>query len=564
MKIKTLFIAPYPAMTHLIEECRQEEQKLDLHIEVGNLQDAIPLAKAAENRGFDVIISRGGTAKLIEKEVNIPVVDVHVSGYDMLRVLTLANDFPGRKAIVGFSNITLGAKAITDLLDIPIEVHTVDTAQEVETIVEQLKTEGCELIMGDVITIDAASKHNLEGILIQSGREAIFEAFQKARSIYRLHQKQQKKITFLKTLLEESASDLIVISAEGEVVYQNWTTFDSCPSPIVTLKDLVQQGLPSHGVNLIESSELRKIKQKVIEKVIDDQTYYLVQFSEFNHESQQLGLHFQTISQQPMLMTKSKKMQRCMNVIDNNLIYNRWTLIGASGSGKMLISQYIHYLKNEGNGLFASSSAENVLKMNDINDPDIHTIYINDVEVLSPQNIEKLAVLINNWARRGITVITAIQQEDPVFHSLMYDDGAIRVTIPSLFERKEDIKPLTTYFIASLHGELGTSAIKIKNDAMELLEQYSWPGNVAELKNLLKDAVLEEKGYVIGKELISELLGEKQGKTASFDNEFLTGTLDEIEKRIILKIMEEENHNQTKVAERLGINRSTLWRKLKQ
>ncbi|MBO1511819.1 sigma-54-dependent transcriptional regulator [Metabacillus bambusae] len=564
MKIKTLFIAPYSAMAHLIEECRQEEQKLDIHIEVGNLHDAIPLAKAAENRGFDVIISRGGTAKLIEKEVNIPVVDVHVSGYDMLRVLTLANDFPGRKAIVGFSNITLGAKAITDLLDIPIEVHTVETAQEVETIVEQLKTEGCELIMGDVITIDAASKHNLEGILIQSGREAIFEAFQKARSIYRLHQKQQKKITLLKNLLEESASDMIVISVEGKVVYQNWTNFDGCPRPIDTLIDLVQQGLLSHGVKIVESSELKKIKQKVNEKVIDDQTYYLFQFSEFNYENQQKGLQLQAVSQQPMLIAKSKKMQRCVNVIESNLTNNRWILVGASGSGKILISQYIHYLTNGGNGLFASSSAENAIKMNDIDDLDIHTIYINEVEVLSPQNIEKLAVLIKDWAKRGITVITAIQQEDPVFHSLMYDDEVIRVTIPSLNERKEDIKPLTTYFIASLHGELGTSAIKIKNEAMELLEHYSWPGNVAELKTLLKDAVLEEKGYVIGKELISELLGEKHGKTASFDNDFLTGTLDEIEKRIILKIMEEENQNQTKAAERLGINRSTLWRKLKQ
>ena len=98
MRIKTLVIAPYPVMTHLIEDCRQEEQQLDIHLKVANLQEAIPVAKAAEDQGFDVIISRGGTSKLIEDEVNIPVIDIHVSGYDMLRVLTLANDLMKIKA----------------------------------------------------------------------------------------------------------------------------------------------------------------------------------------------------------------------------------------------------------------------------------------------------------------------------------------------------------------------------------------------------------------------------------------------------------------------------------
>ena len=157
MTIKTLFIAPYPAMSHLIEECRKEEPELEVRVEVGNLLEAVPLAKEGERQGYDVIISRGGTAKLIEPEVRIPVIDVHVSGYDTSRVLTLANHFPGRKAIVGFSNITLGAKAITDVLDIEVDVFTVEKAEEVDRSLEDLKAKGFELIMGDVVTIEAPS-----------------------------------------------------------------------------------------------------------------------------------------------------------------------------------------------------------------------------------------------------------------------------------------------------------------------------------------------------------------------------------------------------------------------
>ncbi|MGM0877108.1 MAG: PrpR N-terminal domain-containing protein [Bacillota bacterium] len=566
MTIKTLFIAPYPAMTHLIEECRQEEQKLDVHIEVGNLQEAIPLAKLAEERGFDVIISRGGTAKLIEQEVNIPVVDIHVSGYDMLRVLTLANDFPGKKAIVGFSNITLGAKAITDLLEISIEVFTVETAKEVESLVEQLKTEGYELIMGDVIAMDAAFKYNLEGILIQSGREAIFEAFQKAKSIYRMHQKQQKEITFLHALLEETTTNIIALSDDGNVMYQHWTSFESCPISIDKLVERIQQDQQGEEVDILETSNQRKIKQSVTKKVIDEQTYYLFVFSEFIHESQQQRFHVETIKQQPMLISQSKNMTRCMNLIERHLTSNQWILIGEDGTGKRLISHYIHYKKNQGNGLHACVSAKNALNTQDYPmDPDICTLYVSEVETLTPQEIPPFLTLLEGWKEKGITIVTAIHKEEPSLHSLMYHHDSVRVAIPSLNDRKEDIKPLTTYFIASFHMQIGTSVIKIKDEAMEILENYSWPGNVAQLHSLLKDAVMEEKGYVIGKKLIEQLLGEKQqGVQTTISHDFLSGTLDEIEKRIIHQIMEEENHNQTKVAERLGINRSTLWRKLKQ
>lgn len=97
MKIKTLFVAPYATMKNLIENSASEQDELDVHIEIGNLQEGVEIARKAEKQGYEVIISRGGTAKLIQDEVGIPVIDVHVSGYDMLRVLTLANDFNGKK-----------------------------------------------------------------------------------------------------------------------------------------------------------------------------------------------------------------------------------------------------------------------------------------------------------------------------------------------------------------------------------------------------------------------------------------------------------------------------------
>jgi len=566
MRIKTLVIAPYPAMSHLIEDCRQEEQELDLYMKVANLQEAVPVAKSAEDEGFDVIISRGGTSKLIEDVVKIPVIDIHLSGYDMLRVLTLANDFPGKKAIVGFSNITLGAKAITDLLEIQIDVFTVENAREVDGLVHNLKQEGYELIMGDVITMDAATKYNLEGILIQSGREAIFEAFHKAKSIYRLHQRQQREITLLRSLLEEASSNIIVLTRDGNMAYQHWTDFEKCPLPLNKLHDYIQEKNDlNNDVSIIKTSEQQMVKQSAKKKVIEAQEYYLFQYSlvTTQHAHQQ-NIHVETISQQPMIISNSQAMKRCMNLIENNVNHDQWLFIGSEGTGKKLLSQYIHYKKNNGQGLWASITAENLLQLEHKIDPDIRTLYINDIEALSPKEMKKLTVILEKVKTENLTIVLALTKEEEIPHTLIYDNDLIRVQTPSLKDRKDDIRPLSTYFIAAFHGQIGTSVIKMKEDAIELLEEYSWPGNVAQLRSILHSAVLEEKGYVLGKNLLQQHVEEQKEKATTVDKEFLSGTLETIEKRIIEHIMQEENQNQTKVAERLGINRSTLWRKLKQ
>lgn len=565
MTIKTLFIAPYPAMIPLIEECQQEEQDLDIHIELGNLQEAIPVAKEGERQGYDVIISRGGTAKLIEAEVGIPVIDVHVSGYDMLRVLTLANDFPGKKAIVGFSNITLGAKAITDVLDIGVEVFTIEKAQEVDELVKYLKMNGYELIMGDVVTIEAAARYSLEGILIQSGREAIFEAFMKVKSTYRLYQSKQQEISLLHALLQETASNFVVLGPQGQVVYEHWTDFAACPVPVSELRGGGLQDSETQGATEIREVPQGKLKQKRVRKVVRGQVYDLYTFSELRERAGLSGERIEAVSQLPMIVAKSPSMSETLDGIARHLSSTCLVLIGEAGTGKRLLSQYIHYKKHAGEGLYAHLTARHVLDAMDAVDPDVRTVYINGLDELSPEDISRLVSVLGAQHDPHRTYVLALEQETPAYRPLLFDERSVRVHIPSLQERKEDIRPLATYYIAAFHGTLGTSPIKIKEEALALLEAYHWPGNVDELKALLKDAVTGEKGYVIGKAKIAGLLAKKPAQAEVPESrEFLQGTLDEIEKRIIHAIMKEENDNQTRVAERLGINRSTLWRKLKQ
>lgn len=90
---KILVIAPYQGLKELFLEVNEDLHK-NIHVEMGDLYKGLAIAKEYENKGFDVIISRGATALLLQEHCQLPVVDVKISGYDILRTLTLIKGYP--------------------------------------------------------------------------------------------------------------------------------------------------------------------------------------------------------------------------------------------------------------------------------------------------------------------------------------------------------------------------------------------------------------------------------------------------------------------------------------
>ncbi len=545
-------------MSYLMEDFRSEIDDIEVDVKVGNLEAAIPIAKRAEREGYDVIVSRGGTAKLIADVTNLPVIDVHISGYDMLRVLTLANQFPGKKAIVGFSNITIGAKTITDILEIPIDVYTVEKAEEVEPLILNLKKEEFTVIMGDVVTVNVADKFGLEGILIQSGREAIFDAFQRVRSLFDFIQKIQAEVSLLKSLLDKTDSDLVVFNTNQEVVFQQWHSL----SPSEVRLEQLLASFDEETTVLLHLDDNEKVTATPSRILAGENEYTVFALSKLRRAYTVNKIKADTVQQPPMIIRESESMAFCLAQAEANLDKHNWALIGEKGTGKELLARFIHYQKFQGRGLFVKGSATEILSDFEATDQEIRTIFIYGVEQLTEKDLLTLMKLIQRTAQ--VIFILSLEEEHASIQSFLFHPFTARVYIPPLRERQKDIRALAAYFIADFHREKGTTPIKIKDEAVHLLEQYSWPGNVKELKALIQDAVLLEKRDVLDGKIVEHLLNKKTAsKYEKIDESFLQGTLEDIEKRIIHILLEEEDGNQTKVAKRLGINRSTLWRKLK-
>ncbi len=167
-----------------------------------------------------------------------------------------------------------------------------------------------------------------------------------------------------------------------------------------------------------------------------------------------------------------------------------------------------------------------------------------DVRIIAATN-QDLEAMVRDGRFRG-----------DLFHRL----GQIAITVPPLRERLEDIVPLAQYFLQQQNPALALSA-----EAMGMLQAYSWPGNIRELRNVITKAAVLVRGEEIDARDLPITLNFRPRPTGPvpINQVAAAANLDRIEKSTILETLAKTNGHQQRAAELLGISRRTLSRKLK-
>ncbi|HWR82987.1 MAG TPA: sigma-54 dependent transcriptional regulator [Candidatus Deferrimicrobium sp.] len=147
---------------------------------------------------------------------------------------------------------------------------------------------------------------------------------------------------------------------------------------------------------------------------------------------------------------------------------------------------------------------------------------------------------------------------------LYYRLNVIPIYIPPLRERKEDIELLTRHFVAMYCGKLKVPAKEISGEAMKLLQAYPWPGNVRELENTIERAVLLNRSGNLDLPDFPEKLRHSEAIAIVTDAQPATPTLESIEKAYIHYVMSQTEGKKAPAAKILGIDASTLYRKLER
>ncbi len=142
---------------------------------------------------------------------------------------------------------------------------------------------------------------------------------------------------------------------------------------------------------------------------------------------------------------------------------------------------------------------------------------------------------------------------------LYYRLNAIQLEIPPLRDRKEDIPVLARFFLEKYCGQYNKAGLRLNDSSLASLQQHQWPGNIRELEHTIEKAViLSEKGIILSDHLFP------QTNRPQFPQPENPLNLEENERLIIEKALRGESGNVSTAAKKLGINRSTLYQKMKK
>jgi DNA-binding NtrC family response regulator len=300
------------------------------------------------------------------------------------------------------------------------------------------------------------------------------------------------------------------------------------------------------------------------------------------------------------------RMLKIYDMIDSVADTRATVLItGESGTGKSMIARAIHRRSGRRDKAFVEVACgalpENLLeselfghvagaftgavgeKMGKFKQADGGTIFLDEIATASPGMQVKLLRVLQDleFEQVGGTktfkvdtrLILATNEdlskavaEGRFRQDLFYRINVINIELPSIRERIADIPLLAEHFLRQICSESGKNVSGFTDEAMAALQRFRWPGNVREMQNVIERAVLLGKTSIIGMEDLPA--GLTADAPASVESSFglrpLKEAMSNPERQIILNALESHNWNRHATAAALGINRTTLYKKMKR
>lgn len=591
-KIKILGIAPFNELENAMIKVGQSFPEIQLDVKTADLTAGIQLAQSLQER-YDLIISRGGTAKLLKNTVDLPVIDISISLYDVLGTIKLAENYHEKFAIVGFPSITRIAHLVCSILKYDIQIVTVEEEEAIPNVLGKLKSEGYNMVLCDTVTHRIALTIPMNTILITSGTESIKEAFEQAIDLYHSLAKSQEEKQFYKEALLAQDYPFMIFDSAGSLLLSTVTADYEAPLSHY-LQKKVGEFDGQNQVNKYYHSvkgDFFIISPRTI--TVLGKTYYLFRLKQSANQfiNNRLGIHYQ--SSQEITRELADDFYGIPGALGDlpasiakfSLENNPIIIYGEKGTGKTQLGKNIYLTQgHHKDALITVDCALLEDKMwkqltNPYDGPLVsteNTILFQHVEHLDSFQMNQLIAIIKDTrlvhrSRLLFTYTLPPQAEnESLFTELNNQLYCLTLMVPPLRARTNEFATLSTFLLNRLNALYGKKIIGFEPAAAKELAHYPWPGNYAQLRQVLTELILmADEPYITGHQVMQIL--EKNILTTNvgndnfaFFNHLETRTLKELTQEIIQLLLDKNEGNQTKTAKQLGISRTTMWRYLNE
>lgn len=591
-------------------------------------EDALQISKNLIERGTRLIISTGVTYNYLREQLSIPLLELPFSGLEAALAIKKALSYSKRIVHIGAPALFHYLQKSMEVLGVPkdnIHFCELTTKHSTEEQVLNMLSEGYEVFIGGYVVASLARQYGKEGIEVNVDEMVIETTILNAQSMLREILEQEEKNQLEQAILQTTSDGILAVDNSGKVVLANPAAERIISTELVgrNLKEALAENqiidIDSTTVNqldmqkeytpvILKSSPImvdNRKKGEVISIKLVSEIHELQYKTRKDLYLQGLWAEhtFESIKGSSKLISLAREKAEIYAKYDSPVLIS-----GETGTGKELFAQSIHNASRRKmqpwvpvncaslpenlieselfgyeKGAFTGASKEGRIGFFELADGG--TIFLDEISELPLPIQSKLLRVIQEGdvIRVGgdkiihvdVRIICAsnkdllqLIQEKKFKEDLYYRLCVLEVKIPPLRERLEDIDELVRFLLRKFSKQHGKNVAEIEPNALAMIKKLPLLGNVRELSNLMERTVIFSNQSTVTLQLLQDfVLPEIRTEVPPEVHSPIlpqVGNLKEAEKEMILEALEQSSGNKAAAARALGIDPSTLWRKLKK
>lgn len=582
-------------------------------------------ARELERHGCDLIVARGVHAHIIKRDVKLPLVEIRVTQQELASVMLDLKEELGlpcpKIALIGFSNMFSDTDHFNRLFDIDLRLYMVKQNDELDDAVEHAFADGCNAVIGGDIVCKSAQKEKLPYRFIPSGQESLRNALGTATRVAYAIDMEKRNSAEINALLNYTFNGIIQVDSSGIVRRINRISNDllECPTAAVLGRPILEI-LPNLSRELLENALKRgqeayafmldihhkaivvNIAPILVENQIEgavltfQEGQRLIEMdSEMRRELYQRGFvakhSFENMIQEDPETVQMLELAKRISKFTAPIL-----LTGETGSGKNILAQCIHNESLVHSNAFVSidcsawlpETIDNMLfgnftvRKDSIVDSYAEmaqggTLYLSHVEMLPLETQYKLLCLIrgrflHNGPSRPVaanvrviasTAVNLISRvEKGEFRSdLYYALNVLSLEVLPLRRRRADILGWMVLYLDEWQKKY-KRYVHLTQGARNYLLDYDWPGNLDQLCSVCERLVVLTQKRNIDEVFLRQQLEQVTPRLLPGTEQIV---LYKDQKAVEIAALLKKHHgNRQKVADELGVSKTTLWRYLKK